>query len=74
MSTLPPEWVEKYDECLSLIKSIEDISRIMTKIEKQILTEQSRRLSLVKVSEEKEAERKIYDLTMLATKVYEAIL
>lgn len=41
----------------------------MTYSEKQILAVQSRRLSSVKVTEEKEAERKIYDLTTSATKV-----
>lgn len=39
-----------------------------------MLTEQSRRLSLIKVSEEKESERKIYDLTMTATRVNRHII
>jgi hypothetical protein len=37
--------------------------------EKRIMTEQGRRLSCVKESDEKDSERKIYELTSTATSV-----
>lgn len=69
MSALPPEWVDKYEECLSMIRDLDEISKNQLKAEKKVLTEQSRRLSSVKASEEKNAERKIYELSSEATLV-----
>ena len=35
MSTLPPEWVDKYEECLAMIKSIDDISICLIKLREE---------------------------------------
>ena len=52
-----------------MIRDLDEISKNQLKAEKKVLTEQSRRLSSVKASEEKNAERKIYELSSEATLV-----
>ena len=57
-----PRWIVQYEECQIILKGVEDLRR-------QMLSNQNKRLTCVKVSEQKGYEVKIYDCAKEATNV-----
>ena len=60
MSSLPPEWVEQYEQC-------QDMLRDLSEIKKEISTLNTRRLNTIREREEQEIDRAIYEKAEEAT-------
>jgi hypothetical protein len=69
MSSLPPEWVEQYEQCQDMLRDLTEISTIRVDIEKEISTLNTRRLNTIREREEQEIDRAIYEKAEEATSV-----
>lgn len=48
MSSLPPEWVEQYEQCQDMLKDLAEISMVAVDAEKEISSLNTRRLNTIR--------------------------
>lgn len=70
MSSLPPEWVDQFEECTGLLVEIGTISKKYNNEERQISQLNAKRLAAFLDKEQEEVDREIYEKVGEATNVH----